>query len=263
LYLAADNVQVMDMDVERALNHLDPGPLQDLTLRCEEAGADYIDVNPGPLTGRGKEKMTFLVEAIQAVSSLPLILDTANTEAMAAGLDACKKPPILNGFSMEPAKLKRVLPLARDYNCRVIGFLLMPDGRVPSNADERLSVAVDLFEAFSKAGLPPRNLIIDPVLVPVMWENGQHQAMEVLKTLRMLPDLLGFPATTMVGLSNLTWGRGRGERKALLEQTYLPMLAASGLDMVLMNMLHAGTVAVARTINALTGRRVFTLEEIP
>jgi len=260
--IIADNIQITDPTIARALEEMDPLPIQHLTEQCESAGADVIDVNPGPLKREGKKRMTFLVEAIQDVCDLPLSLDTSNPSAMAAGLMACREKPILNGFSLEPAKIQKILPLAATSDCDIIGFLLRADGMVPVSADERLTLAVQLLEAVNEQGIDPQRLIIDPILVPLMWEDGSTQAMEILNVVRMLPELLDYPVRVVVGLSNLTSGRIPKEKKRLLETAYLPMLASAGLSMVLMNVTHQDTVSVARACRAITRQGVLSWEEI-
>ena len=49
-------------------------------------------------------------------------------------------------------------------------------------------------------------------------------------------------------------------RKIALEQTYLPMLAAAGLDMVLCNVFHKATIQTAKMCDALVGDKVFAWE---
>ena len=153
MQIIADNIQITDPVVAKALNEMDPVPIQDLAKRCEDAGADLLDINPGPLTRDGEKKMTFMVEAVQEVSDLPLALDTSNPSAMAAGIQACGKKPIINGFSLEPAKIDKILPLAATFQCNITGFLLHPNGMVPANAEERLTLAVQLFQALSEKGI--------------------------------------------------------------------------------------------------------------
>jgi len=41
-----------------------------------------------------------------------------------------KNRVIINGFSLEPLKLERILPLAKEYNVDIVGFLLYPGRRV-------------------------------------------------------------------------------------------------------------------------------------
>lgn len=263
MQIIADNIQITNPMIAQALNEMNPLPVQDLAKKCEAADADIIDINPGPLTRDGEEKMTFLVEAVQQVCNLPLSLDTSNPSAMAAGLKACRERPIINGFSLETAKIEKILPLATEFECDITGFLLYPNGMVPGNDEERLNLAVQLFEAFNEKGIEPQRLIIDPVLVPLMWEDGSRQAMELLTVIRMLQDLLGFPVKTIVGLSNLTSGKGPKEKKLLLEEVYLSMLASAGLDMVLMNIFNKKTVSAAKACDSITRQGTFSWEEVP
>ncbi|HYW79814.1 MAG TPA: hypothetical protein VE890_09575, partial [Thermoguttaceae bacterium] len=67
----------------------DPGPIQELVRRCVAAGANSLDINPGPLLRDPQKDMTFLVETVQDVCDLPLVLDTTNPKALEAGLLAC------------------------------------------------------------------------------------------------------------------------------------------------------------------------------
>lgn len=43
-------------------------------------------------------------------------------------------------------------------------------------------------------------MIIDPVVAPLVWQDGNLQNMEVLEVIRTLPDLLGFPVRTIAGM---------------------------------------------------------------
>ena len=137
-------------------------------------------------------------------------------------------------------------PLQKKFDADIVGYLLYPDSQVPNDAADRISIAIEMFNEFQKTGLPAERLIIDPVIAPVIWENGHRQNIETLDLIRQLPEVLGAPVRTIAGLSNLTTGRAEKEKKRRLEGAYLPMLAASGLTMVLMNAFHTETVRIAR-----------------
>jgi len=262
MMLVADNLQIIQPVIEEAVRKMAPEPIQDMVRKCEAAGAEAIDINSGHLSRDPERKMSFLVQAVQDVSDLPIFIDTANPAALEAGLRANRKTAIINGFSPEPAKLEGILPLAKKYDTDIIGYLLHPDSHVPRDAPERLSVAIRLYEEIGNAGIDRERLIIDPVVAPVLWPDGNFQNMEILTVIRTLPDLLGFSPRTVAGLSNLTTGQGSQEKKLLLEKTYLPMLAAAGLSMVLMNIFHCETVRTASACNALTAEKIFAWEEI-
>lgn len=263
MILAADNLQITNPHIERAVKDADPEPVRKMTLSCEAAGADAMDINSGPLYRDPESKMAFLVNTVQEVSDLPIILDTANPRALEAGLKANKKKAVINGFSLAPEKIANILPLAKKYKTEIIGYLLSPNGHVPQDGEERLNIAVELLNRCSKAGVDPNRLIIDPVLVPISWEKGNVQAMEVLSVVKFLPELLGFEVRTIIGLSNLTTGGGGDmKKKLLLERTYLSMLASSGLSIVLLNILHSQTVGTAKACRALTDGKIFAWEEL-
>lgn len=262
MIIVADNIQITNDTIDNAIKIMDPTPIQGMVVKCEKAGAGAIDINSGPLGRDAEKKISFLVEAVQAATDLPILIDTANPVAMEAGLKVSKKPVIINGFSLEPEKLEAILPLARKYETDIIGFLLYPDSHVPPDRTDRLNIAVELLEAVQKAGIDKERLIIDPIVAPVAWENGRFQNLEILHVIRLLPELLDFPARTIAGLSNLTTGSGYWDRKRLLEKAYLPMLAESGLTMVLLNIFHSETVRTANACGAFLNSKIFSWEEL-
>ncbi|MDO9110916.1 MAG: dihydropteroate synthase [Desulfatirhabdiaceae bacterium] len=260
--IIADNLRVTQKAIEIAVAENNPLPLQAVVKRCQAAGADGIDINSGPLYRDPESRMTFMVEAVQQVTRLPLILDTSNPKALKAGLLACKNPATLNGLSLEPSKLEHILPLAAAHQADIVCYLLYPNGHVPPDSSERLNVAVSLYQKCLEAGVEPDRVIIDPVVAPLSWQDGLFQAREVLTVIKILPELLGFPVRTIAGLSNLTAGARDPVKRLLAEQSYLPMLAASGLSMILMNVLNAESVRVARTCRLFSQESIFTWEMV-
>ncbi|RJQ74394.1 MAG: dihydropteroate synthase [Desulfobacteraceae bacterium] len=258
MLIIADNLHVLHPTIARAVELLDPAPIMDLVRRCAAAGAQAIDINCGPLKKDPQHHMTFLVETVQAAADLPLMLDTTNAAAMAAGLAAARRRPIINGFSLEPVKLARMLPLAQAHQADIVGYLLHPDSRVPLEEEEMMGLALNLFEVYCKAGMDPARLIIDPVIMPLGWADGARHNRSVLTVVRNLPDLLGTPVRTMAGLSNLASGPMPLARKIALEQAFLPMLAAAGLTFALANVLHAPAMETARLSKLLLDDFVFT-----
>ena len=262
MQIIADNLQIMNPRVADALARRDPASIHDIIRACLSNGADAIDLNPGPLKREAADRMRFLVETVQEYCDLPLLIDTADPSAMEAGLQAVRNPAIINGISIEPAKLEKMLPLAKTYDADIIGYLLRDNGQVPPDATGRLAVATELFQVITSAGIDEGRLIIDPIVVPITWDNGPYQSREVLEVIRQLPDLLGYPVRTVAGLSNLTSGGPSMEKKETLESAYLTMLAEAGLDMVLANLRHFRTIKSVRASRLLLGSDIFTWEEL-
>ncbi len=263
MILVADNLRITHPAIVRALAESNPEPIVEMVQACEKAGAKAIDINTGPLSRNPESKMTFMVQTVQSATRLPLLLDTVNSVAIEVGIKTAAAPVIINGFSLEPAKLETILPLAKRYGCQIIGYLLRPDGHVPADAEERLHIAVMLYDEFQKLGLQDSQLIIDPVVVPVTWHDGCHQNNEILKVLSTLPDLLGFPVKTIAGLSNLTAGGKSLFKCRLLQQTYLTLLAFSGLSMALCNVLAKEVTTTAAACQALMQPDIFTWASLP
>ena len=260
MILAADNIRITNSIIQNAVTSMDKVPVQKMAAQL--TGADVIDVNTGPLTSHPEEKMEFLVQSIQEVTELPIILDTTNPRAIRAGLNVSKNRAIINGFSLEHEKLAKILPLAAEFDADIIGYLLDSKGLPPLDTQDRLNTAVELYQRCMESGIFKERLIIDPVVAPLIWNDGTIRNMELLKIIRMLPDVLGFPVKTIAGLSNLTGGIKDVDKKINLQKAFLPMLSASGLSIVLMDMLNKPLAEMAKTCNLLTREKPFSVFEL-
>jgi len=250
MIIAADNLHAMNPIVWEALRTLDPKPLQELARRCEEAGAKLLDINPGYLSPRQEDRMIFMVEAVQEVTSIPLILDSPNPRLLAKGLSVCRRKPVLNGLSLEEHKLKEILPLAVEHGAPLVLLLMDERSFTPPTVEEKISLALVLRSRALEAGVHPENLIFDPILPNLSWHDGFSQVAEVVKSVRMLSSgaIFGEPAQTMVGLSNLRSGL-KQVYPIHLETTYLSVLAGAELRYALANVLQPELMETARLIN--------------
>ena len=255
---AADNLQILRPSVQQAVERRDPELIAALVHRMAAAGAEAIDINAGPCARAPSQIASFLVTAVEESCRLPILIDTANPVAMAAGLAAARRRPILNGFSLEPRKLEQILPLAVEADVDIVGYLLDADGHVPADAQGRLAAALSLFEAAAAKGLAPERIIVDPIVIPLSWQDGAGQVQAVLDVLRMLPDLMGMPVRTVAGLSNLTAGAPAGAPRQRVESVFLSMMAAAGLSMVLLDVFRSKTMKTAAACRALVSGEVFS-----
>ena len=121
MIVIADNVQANHGAIQTAVQRGDPGPVQSLARRIEMVGARMLDISVGPPGRDGARKMAFLVEAIQSVTDLPVLIDAADADVMAAGLEVNRKTAVLNGFSLEPRRLEAMLPLAVRHDTELSG----------------------------------------------------------------------------------------------------------------------------------------------
>jgi len=250
LIVAADNLNILNPPVARALDALDPRPLQELARRCEQAGANLIDINPGFLPPRRHDRMAFMVEAAQQVTNLRLILDSPDAPVLARGLAVADQPPILNACTLETEKLRDILPLAAAHKADLVLLLLDAHSQPGATLEEKLTLALELREHALAAGLTDAQLIFDPVIPNLTWPDAWAQVGEVVKAVRLLHGggLWGQPARTMAGLSNLRSGL-RHTYPLRVEETALSLLAGAGLTMALVDVLQPGLMETVRVIN--------------
>lgn len=263
MLLTADNFQLTHPAVAMAVAQRDSTALQKQIAQLVTAGAEAIDINTGPLNRHGDEQMVFCIKAAAAATDRPLVIDTVNSQAIRAALTVgVSNRLILNGFSLEPAKLECILPLAVEFDVEIIGYLLDEQSRVPTSLEEKLEVAMALYEQALAAGLRPEQLIIDPVVAPLSWQDAGRHNRALLDVLQLLPDMLGYAVKTAAGLSNLTTGTVVRRHKELLEQAFIPMLASHGLSILLVNMNHRRSVDMARLSSWLLNEGVFAWRQV-
>jgi 5-methyltetrahydrofolate corrinoid/iron sulfur protein methyltransferase len=238
MIIAADNLTGANPVVAQALKDLNPRPLQDLAVRCAEAGAHLLDLNPGYLSRRHEDRLAFLVDAVQEVTNLPLILDSPNPRVLAGGLAACRDKPILNAVTLEEQKLAEILPLAAAHKTQLVLLLLDEKSHPPPTLEGKVALAVELRERCLAAGLTDEQLIFDPVLPNLRWPDAWPQTGADFQTVRYLASgsLFGVPVNTMVGLSNLRSSL-RDMYPVQLDITVLALLAGAGLTYVLADVL--------------------------
>jgi 5-methyltetrahydrofolate corrinoid/iron sulfur protein methyltransferase len=257
MLIVADDMQSLKPEISGAVARRDPAPIRRLVRQCLQQGAEALDLNVGPLPRDGAATMRFWVETVQSETGVPLFLDTPNPEALEAGLTVARSPTVINGVSLEPHKLDRILPLAKRFCTDLVGFLLTPQGAVPATLHERLEVAQRLCREVEDAGIALDRLIIDPVVAPVTWDNGVGRNRDLVSLLGHLESLVGQPVRTIAGISNLSAGAPDRSSRQRLERVFVPMLAASGLGMALVSVFNPGTVAAVRISRMLRGERVF------
>jgi len=253
MLLAADNLHALNPVVSEALRELNASPLQDLAVRCEQAGARWIDLNPGFLSPRYEDRMTFMVEAVQEVTTMGIVLDSPHARILAKGLEVCSKQPILNGLTLERHRIQEILPLAVRYKTQLVVLLLDENSVSPTRMEEKIALALQLRGLALEAGMAPDDLIFDPLLPNLSWHEAYFQISETIKTVRMLAGGAVFnePARTIVGLSNLRSGL-RKYYSSHLEQVCLGLLGGAELQFILADALDEELIQTWRLINQMS-----------
>ena len=204
-----------------ALEEGDLKRVQEEAIKQVQEGAHVLDVNVGI---SGIDEPALLKEAIQAVravTEVPLCIDSALPKALEAGLQVYEGKALVNSVNGEEKKLKDVLPLVKHYGAAVIG-LTMDDEGIPKEAKKRFEIARKIVEHAQKIGIPTEDVIIDPLAMAISTDQGA--ALETLKTMRLIRDEIGVNQT--LGVSNISFGLP--ERHAI-NGIFLALAAMNGL----------------------------------
>ncbi len=239
----AESINIMGKRSGTAMKERNPGPVQEMAKEESAAGASYLDLNIGPARKDGIELMPWIVQTVGAASSVPLCLDTTNTDAMAAGFKVVKnrEAAIMNSISAQPERMEKLIPVAAEAGCNVIALLWGPEG-MPRDSNERCAMAVDLMMALAEAGIPNEKMLFDPIGTPITL--GADQIASGLEFMSMLQEIAPGAGST-VGLSNVSNGVAEHLRK-YLDRTYLIMLMKHGITTAIVNSYDSELMAICK-----------------
>lgn len=203
-----------------------------------EAEAQYLDVNCGTVGAvEEPEVMQWLVRGLQQATSTPLCIDSANPDALAAGLAAHQGPAMFNSISGESERFTRVVPLIREYRTDVVA-LCVDDKGIPPDSVTAEKVSRDLVLRLLDAGVPANRIYVDPLVRSVATNpETVPGTLALMESLGSSFDGLHF----ISGLSNVSFGLP--ERRHL-NRAYVVMTITSGLDAVIMDPLDQTLLAL-------------------
>lgn len=232
--------------LREALQAGDLGYVQTLAVEQEQAGAAILDVNVG---APGVDEVALLpaaVKAVQAVSGLPLQLDSANADALAAALRVCCGKPLVNSTSGEAEKMDAILPLCQKYGAAVVGLTLDEDG-IPDTAEKRVAIAQRILDGAMGLGMPRQDVCIDCLTLSVGAEPGAGG--RTLQAVRLVKERLGL--ATVLGVSNVSFGL---PGRPLINRTFLSMALQAGLDLPILNPMDDGMMGALAAYRLLCGQ---------
>lgn len=211
-----------------------------------EAGAQVLDVNAGLPGIDEAATLEQLVKDLQAVTDLPLQLDSSNPEALSRALRIYNGKPIVNSVNGEPETLEKILPLCKKYGAAVVG-LALDKGGIPPTAEGRFAIAQRIVAAANAAGIPNEDIYIDCLTLTASAQ--QEGAVQTLEALTRCKRELG--VRTVLGVSNISFGL---PCRGYLNTTFLTMAMAAGLDLAIMNPNTPEMMAAVRAYRVLTSQ---------
>jgi 5-methyltetrahydrofolate--homocysteine methyltransferase len=208
-------------------------------------GADMLDINVGDPLADEIGLMSKAVSLVQTLTELPLCIDSSVIEALESGLAAYEGKALVNSVTGEDERLGAILPVVARHGAAVIG--LANDDEIPMEPRRRLEVAKKIVSVADDHGIPPEDVIIDPLAMPV---GAEPRAVTLfLETLHLLQDELG--VNTTCGASNTSFGL---PGRHALGAAFLAVAQSHGLTSAIMDARRDETVEAVRATDFLLGR---------
>ncbi len=213
--------------LKEALKNNDMDYILKQGLSQVEAGAEILDVNVGLREIDQKEMIVRVVKALQAVTSAPLQIDSADPAVIEAGLRYYNGKAIVNSVNGEEKVLERILPIVKKYGAAVVGLTLDERG-IPDNAADRYEIAERIVKKAESYGIKKEDVYIDTLTLTCSAQ--QKEVAETIKAIKMVKEKLG--VKTVLGVSNISFGM---PNRKLINETFIAIAMAAGLDMPIIN----------------------------
>ncbi len=204
-------------------------------------GAHTLDVCVDYVGREGVDDLVPLVSRLATQSTLPLVIDSTETEVIEAGLTRLGGRAVINSVNLEDGRNKadKLLPLAKQHGAAVICLAIDETGQART-ADWKVDVCKRIAQiAVEEHGLRTSDLIFDTLTFPLGsgQEDLRGDALETLEAIERVKEEIPGCHTTL-GVSNVSFGLSPAARQAL-NSVMVSMAVERGLDSAI---LHAGRI---------------------
>ena len=210
-----------------------------------EKGVHVLDVNVGLPEIDETEMLSSAVQALQAVTDLPLQIDTASPQAMEKALRLYNGKAMVNSVNGKKESMDAVFPLVKKYGGLVVALTLDEKG-IPETADGRVEIAKKILDTAKEYGISKKNIIFDPLALTVSADKNSPSV--TLEAVRRIKTELG--CHTSLGVSNVSFGLpGRDG----INSVFFSLALENGLSAAIMNPYSADMMRVFYAYKALMG----------
>ncbi len=211
-------------------------------IRQEEANVHILDVNVGLPEIDEKEMMVKAVETIQAVSNIPLQLDSADPKVLESAMRVYNGKPLVNSVNGEMEKMRAVFPLVKKYGGVVIA-LTMDETGIPETASGRVKIAEKIIETAREFGIDKKDIVVDPLALTISADT--KNALVTLEAIKLIRELGVY---TSLGVSNISFGLPNREK---INSAFFGAALESGLNCAIMNPFAKGMLDEYYAFNVL------------
>ena len=209
------------------------------------AGAQMLDVNAGIPLADEPALLAQAIKLVQAITDVPLSIDSSIIEALEAGLAVYQGKALVNSVTGEDEVLERVLPLVAKHKAAVVAISNDETG-ISEDPQERFKVAKKIVERAADHGIPAADIVIDPLVMPIgAMRFAGRQVFDILGKIR---SELG--CNTTCGASNISFGLP--ERNGI-NGAFLSMAMGAGMTSAITNPCHEEVMRSVMAADVLMG----------
>jgi 5-methyltetrahydrofolate--homocysteine methyltransferase len=193
----------------------------------EERGVHVLDVNVGLPEIDEVKMLTNAICELQAITDLPLQIDTSDPVAMERALRRYNGKPMINSVNGKRENLETILPLVKKYGGLVVALTLDESG-IPETAEGRFKIAKKILKTAEEYGIDKKDIIFDPLALTISADK--NSAHETLRAISMIRNELG--AHTSLGVSNVSFGL---PQRDVINSAFFTLALGNGLSAAIMN----------------------------
>lgn len=212
---------------KEALRNHDIDYILQEALTQQERKADVLDVNVGLPEIDEVAMMEEVIMELQAVTDLPLQIDTTNPEAMERALRRYNGKAMINSVNGKEEVMEQIFPLAKKYGGLVVALTIDEDG-IPTTAEGRLAIVEKIYKRAADYGIKAKDIIIDPLAMSISADP--QSAKVTLDSLRFIKER--FSGKTSLGVSNISFGL---PNRDFINASFFTMAMQNGLNAAIMN----------------------------
>ncbi len=215
-------------------------------LDQEEAGVHILDVNVGLPEIDEAATMEEIICELQAVTALPLQIDSANPAVMERALRRYNGKALINSVNGKADSMAAIFPLMKKYGGVAVALTLDENG-IPETAEGRVAIAERILQTAAAYGIDKRDLIFDTLTMTV--SASPKAATVTLSALHTIKEKLG--CHTVLGVSNVSFGL---PNRDLLNAAFLTCALENDLSAAILNPFSLDMMKAYHTYRALHGK---------
>lgn len=186
-----------------------------------------LDVNVGLPDINEKEMLTTAVTELQAVTDLPLQIDTSSVLAMESALRRYNGKAMINSVNGKADNMKEIFPLVKKYGGVVVALTLDENG-IPDTASGRIEIAKKIINTAKEYGIDKKDIVFDTLAMAVSADSKSPKV--TLDALNYIKNELG--CHTSLGVSNVSFGL---PNRDIVNSTFFALALENGLSAAIMN----------------------------